>query len=250
MNKVRTNKVCIAKAVYIIASVIICCTVMAYIDGFLRPGYLIKSVIKLCLFSGAMLIYTTALEHKSLSDIIRSIKKPSLSKKGITISLCLGIGVYAVIVGAYFLLKNFFDFSGLVKSLTSETGVNKDNFLFVSLYISFVNSLLEESFFRGFAFSKLSGLSKLSEPSKPAGNIRRMLPYAFSALAFSLYHVAMMLWWFDFAVFLLALLGLAAGGIIFNVLESKTRSIFPGWMVHMFANFAINTVGFILFSAL
>lgn len=77
-----------------------------------------------------------------------------------------------------------------------------------------------------------------------------MLPYAFSALAFSLYHVAMMLWWFDFAVFLLALLGLAVGGIIFNVLEAKTRSIFPGWMVHMFANFAINTVGFILFSTL
>ena len=140
MNKVRTNKDCIAKAVYIIASVIICCAVMAYIDGFLRPGYLIKSVIKLCLFSGAMLIYTIALEHKSLSDVIRSVKKPSLSKKGIAVSLCLGIGVYAVIVEAYFLLKNFFDFSGLVKSLTSETGVNKDNFLFVSLYISFVNS--------------------------------------------------------------------------------------------------------------
>ena len=33
-------------------------------------------------------------------------------------------------------------------------GVNAGNFVFVALYISIVNSLLEEFFFRGFAFSR------------------------------------------------------------------------------------------------
>ena len=132
-------------------------------------------------------------------------------------------------------MKDVFDFSGITSALTNNIGVNGDNFIFVSLYISFVNSLLEEFFFRGFSFLTLRRISS----SKFA--------YIFSAAVFSLYHVAMMIGWFSAGVFIIILAGLFAGGLIFNYLNDKSGTIYPSWFVHMFANFAINTVGFILF---
>ena len=98
-----------------------------------------------------------------------------------------------------------------------------------------MNSLLEEFFFRGFAFLTIKRLTS------------RTFAYIFSAAAFSIYHVAMMIGWFSPLVFGLVLIGLFAGGLIFNFLNEKSGTIYPSWFVHMFANFAINTVGFILF---
>lgn len=39
---------------------------------------------------------------------------------------------------------------------------------------------------------------------------------------------------------------LAIGGMIFNWLNEKLDTIYCSWLTHMFANFAINTIGFML----
>lgn len=39
---------------------------------------------------------------------------------------------------------------------------------------------------------------------------------------------------------------LPAGGLIFNWLNEKLGCIYGSWLTHMFANFAINTIGFLL----
>ena len=44
--------------------------------------------------------------------------------------------------------------------------------------------------------------------------------------------------------------GLIAGGCIFDYLNEKNGNIYSSWFVHMFANFAINTVGMILFGVI
>lgn len=126
------------------------------------------------------------------------------------------------------------DFSGIVGALSENAGVRKGNFLFVAVYISFINSLLEEFFFRGFLFLNLKK------------QMRRLHAYLISSLAFSVYHVAMMIGWFDLWLFLLILAGLMVGGMIFNYLDEDQGSIYTSWFTHMFANFAINTIGFIL----
>ena len=65
-----------------------------------------------------------------------------------------------------------------------------------------------------------------------------------------MYHIAMMIGWFSLYLFALILVGLFIGGFIFDWLDEKTGTLYPSWFVHMFANFAINTVGFILFGVL
>ena len=206
----------------------LCCGVMALVDGILKPGYAVKSAIKVCLFLLIPFLLTRFDKDLLFKEIFR------FRKKGFATALLLGLPLYGLILGGYFLLRNFIDFSGIAGNLTQNAGVTKDNFLFVSLYISFANSLLEEFFFRGFLFSNLKRHST------------RRFAYLFSALAFALYHVAMMVGWFDWWLNLLVIAGLALGGMIFNRLNEKQDCIYVSWLVHMFANFAINTIGFIL----
>lgn len=212
----------------LILSAVLCCGIMAVVDGVIQPGYAVKSAIKISLFLAVPFLVSRFCTELRFAQLFR------FRREGLLPALGLGAAVYAVILGGYFLLRGWIDFSGIVDSLSSGAGVNRDNFLFVSLYISFINSLLEEFFFRGFLFANLKASST------------RRFAYIFSSLMFALYHVAMMIGWFHPAVTLLLIAGLMVGGMIFNSLNEKQENICTSWLVHMFANFAINTIGFIL----
>lgn len=212
----------------VLAVTVLCCLVMALVDGVFRPSYGVKSAIKAAMF----LLVPLAASRIDRNAQYLSLLRPK--KKGLLIAIALGVGIYVVILGGYFLVSGFFDFSQIAGALTQNAGVTKENFLYVSLYISFANSFLEEFFFRGFVFTNLKQLSG------------RKLAYIFSAAAFSLYHVAMMIGWFSPVLFLLVMTGLVAGGMIFNWLNEKLDTIYCSWLTHMFANFAINTIGFLL----
>ena len=223
---------CKRRVFEITALMFLLCVIMAVIDGVVMANYFVKSAIKLVLFIVVPVIYSLI-----RGDIIfRKLFLPD--KKSIKLALCLCIPLYLLIVTGYILLRDVFDFSGITASLTGNIGVSKENFLYVAIYISFVNSLLEEFFFRGFGFLTLKKF--LSKP----------LVYIISPLIFAMYHIAMMIGWFSLYLFALILVGLFIGGFIFDWLDEKTGTLYPSWFVHMFANFAINTVGFILFGVL
>jgi len=62
---------------------------------------------------------------------------------------------------------------------------------------------------------------------------------------FALYHVAMIGGSFPLPLLLLALVGLAIGGGIFDYVDDKSRNIYNSWIIHMFADFAIMTIWYI-----
>lgn len=217
------------RKIQIIAIVLFACIVMGITDAVIQPGYAVKSIIKIVMFSGLPLLYGFINKENSMKKLLIP------DKKGFITAVFCGIGVYAVVLGAYLIFRNVFDFSALTSSLNETTGVNKSNFVWVALYISFVNSLLEEFFFRGFAFITLKKF------------LSSRFAYIFSSLMFALYHIAMMIGWFAIPVILISLAGLFIGGLIFNKFDEKSENIYLSWLVHMFANFATNTIGFILF---
>lgn len=219
------------KKLHIPILVIIACIVMGIVDAVIQPGYAIKSAIKIIMFLLIPIVYGLFLKEFN----IKNLMKPD--KKGLCIALCLGFVIYGVVLGAYWIFKDVFDFSALTGSLNETTGVNKSNFIWVAIYISFVNSLLEEFFFRGFSFITLKKLTS------------RRFAYVFSSMAFALYHIAMMIGWFGLPVIIISLVGLFIGGMIFNRFDEKSENIYLSWLIHMFANFATNTIGFILFAA-
>ena len=216
------------KSLPIMGIVVVCCTIMSMVDGILQPSYGIKSAIKIILFLLCPLIYGKF--NKDFS--VRSLFKPN--KKGLRMALFLGVGTYVIIISGYLIFSQWFSFDSIASTLESSMGVTKDNFVAVSLYISFANSLLEEFFFRGFAFVGLKNL------------VSRKTAYLFSSFAFSLYHVAMMVGWFSWVVFGLSMLSLVVGGMLFNYLNERNNTIYTSWLVHMFANFAINSIGMVL----
>ncbi len=215
----------------IVAMVCAACMCMGWVDAVLRPGYAAKSAVKLALFLGLPALYACFDRSFSPRALLR------VDRSGLRIALCAGAVVYAVVMAAFLLLRRVFDFSALTVNLTAQTGVDRGNFLWVALYISFVNSWLEEFFFRGFAFLTLKRA------------VGRGFAYVFSAGAFAAYHAAMMLGWFSPVLLLLALAGLFLGGAVFDRFDEERGNIWLSWLVHLCANFATNTVGFILFAA-
>lgn len=221
----------LTKKSYIVVSVLLSALLMSIVDAYIQPPYFYKSAIKVVLFLALPLIY-----FYFYKDEVQEMKKLWIpKKKDFLLSLVLGIFVYIVIFVAYLLFKEYIDFAQIVHNLTAGIGVNASNFLYVAMYISFINSLLEEFFFRGYAFIVL----KKHTSTKFA--------YIFSALLFALYHIGMTSGWFHPLIYVLAMLGLFIGGCIFNFLNAKCENMYPSWLVHMFANFAINTIGCILF---
>lgn len=226
-------------AAVIMASVILLCAVMALADGVLELSYVPKSCVKIAAFAVIPLVLSCFLK----ADLPRTAftvprHGDKTASRVFVFSICGGAVLFAGIVGGYFLLRDVFDFSGVTDSLLNGEGVTRDNFPFVALYITLCNSMLEEFFFRGFAFLSLS---------RVAGE---RLACIFSAAAFSLYHAAILDGWFSPILTALMLLGLFAGGVIFNRLASRAKSVIPSWLFHMAANLGINTVGFILFGIL
>ncbi len=118
------------KSFTICSFIIVFCIIMAFVDGVFKANYFIKSSIKLVLFLVFPLVYGAF--DKTLA--LKRLFKPE--KKGLLFALALAIGVYVVILGAYLLLKDVFDFSKITGALTENIGVTGKNFIFVSVYIS------------------------------------------------------------------------------------------------------------------
>lgn len=222
------------KKVSIMLSVFIFSISITLIDAFVHPNYFAKIPIKIIFFLALPMLFF--IKNKEAFKDFKSLFV--FRKKGFIQALLLGIGVYTVIVGGYFLTRNIIDYSRVTSSLTEGMGITADNFIYVSLYISLMNSFLEEFFFRGYGFITLK---------KHTSSI---VAYIFSSTLFAIYHIGMLVGMFNFGALMLLLFGLIIGGCIFNYLNESNDNIYPSWFVHMFANFAINTIGFILFGVL
>ena len=214
---------------FILLTAILCTVCMMLIDGLWQPPYFLKSLLKIAVFGGSLLAYA-GLYHET--PVRFRTSGASLKR-----TVLLAVGIYALIVGGFFLTRQIIDYSHITGTLTSTIGVSKENFLYVSLYISLVNSLLEELFFRGYAYLTLR---RYADPK---------FCCFLSAGLFAVYHGGMLYGWFHVGIYLLMLAGLFAAGLLFNALDNKPDAVLPSWLPHMFANFGINTAGFILFAA-
>ena len=211
-------------ALWICLLAALCSSLMALVDGLWQPQYLIKSAVKACLFLLVPLLLARPFQLK-LGNAFRPGKWVLIT------GLCLGTATFCILLGAYSLLGPYLDLSAVPAALAQNGGINKDNFLFVSLYIAFCNSILEEFFFRNFVF-----LGLLEQH-------RKLLAFLFSAGAFAVYHAGMLITMIPFGLFLLTLFALFGCGLLFNALNYRSKRIWASWFVHIGANLAINLIG-------
>ena len=221
----------IKKSKKIILYVILACLIICFLDIFMKPTYMVKSVIKIILF----LIIPFLLVKKRDKSFMKKFIKPK--KEGFFKSVFLGIGLLALVLFLYFLLQDVYDFNKIIP-LLAETGINSSNFWFVCFHVSLINSLVEEFFFRGYSFLLLKR------------SIKTSYAYLFSSLMFAIYHITIIYKWFSVPIFVCSILCLMLLGFVLNYLDEKNENIYNSWMSHMFVNFGINTIGLMLMGML
>ncbi|MCM3744410.1 CPBP family intramembrane metalloprotease [Sporosarcina luteola] len=193
---------------------------LLWIEQSVGVTYGVKTVAKVILFLAIPLM------------LFRATKFPFLrfrkaDRKSIQLAFILGISIMALIIGAFLLLQPHIDIASLREDLL-QSGITPAVFPFIALYILIGNSVIEEFFFRGL-LPNLFGQSKM----------RFILPPFF----FAIYHIAIFLPWFTLPILLLAVGGLWAGGLIFQLVNEKCNTILPSWIIHMCADLGILFIG-------
>lgn len=204
--------------------ILVSCGIIFFVDKVIMPVYLVKSIFKVLTFIGIPAVYSVV-SGKNLFKGLFS------GKSGMVRPAALGIAIYILMIITFYLVSGFIDLDTIREKLSSNLDVERDNFIIVALYISIINSLIEEIFFRGIAFIKMKGVSG------------RAYSYLLSAGSFAAYHVAILDGWADMMIVILAIFGLFVSGLFFSYIDEFSQDIKFSYLVHMFANLAINTIG-------
>lgn len=211
----------------IVSASIIACLLLYYLEQILEVNYMIKTSSKWIVFLLIPFILDRFIDKNS--------NPKQFNKKGMLFGFLFGLSSFIIIIVAYILLKDFINFDEIVNEMETKSKITAANFIFIAIYITLGNSLLEEFFFRGFIFLNLRQLGE------------EKFAYLFSSLLFAIYHISIFQTWFTLPLTLLVLFGLFTIGIIFNWLNTKTNTIINSWIVHILADLAIIIIGLRLF---
>lgn len=217
---------CKHKTLGIIIISFLACSIMTIVETVYQPSYFVKSVAKIFVFFISFAIY-----HKMFRLEVKIIKPNSQVMK---VCIFIAILLFFVILFSYIFIQNFIDMEQIKISLQEKEHITKNNFIYVALYISLINSFIEEAFFRGFIFYNMKE------------NGQYTLGLFYSAFLFALYHIGILSNWFNPFVFITMILALFASGVILNWCTYKGDSFMCSWPIHIAANLGINVMGMII----
>lgn len=158
---------------------------------------------------------------------------PPFKPNGLAVATVSGVVIALVIFAAYYTIGtaniNPEDFRHDIEAVGL---LDAEKFILLALYWTFVNSLLEEYFWRWFIVERAQ--SFMSEKAA----------IVLSALGFVGHHLLAMSLYFDITIALLACAGIFVGGVIWSVLYMRYRSILPCYISHILADAAIFIIGY------
>lgn len=206
---------------------IVACFTYFYVSKIIDLPYFRASFIKIVMFIIIPTLYLFMIkERKAVKEFFKI-----QSIKDIKVGIITVIGVIVISTISLFTISNVEFFENLAKEASNTIKMSLTKYIITSIYIVCVNALVEEYFFRGIVFLQLS-----------KGKNKKFAMF-FSALLFSLYHIAIFEPGMHFIMYLLGYLGLFITGIIFNCMDIKSKTIYNSWFVHAIANSSINTIG-------
>ncbi|GAA6615994.1 CPBP family intramembrane glutamic endopeptidase [Scytonema sp. NUACC26] len=144
----------------------------------------------------------------------------------------LGLLMFSIISIAYWLLRSQWIDVEFVRDRARQVGLNSLTIYSVgAAYWIFINSLLEEFVWRYFVYRKC----EILVPSPVA--------VVLSALLFTIHHTIGLVAYFDWRATTLGSLGVFLAGAVWSWCYLTYRSIWPGYISHIFADIAIFMVG-------
>ncbi|OPL08697.1 MAG: hypothetical protein AVO33_08955 [delta proteobacterium ML8_F1] len=212
-----------------IASVMI----LFVLNYLLMGDYIFVSVVKWLLFLGMPVIVAVHYSDYTIFKGTLTLEPVNFNRdtNTLVITFLPLLGIMLAFLG----LEHLIDLDIIENNLVTYYRLSRGNFILYGLYMVFVNSLLEEFFFRGFIFLNLR---KLGYPR---------LAYVLSAGLFSLYHLDLIIHWFSPGIVLLSLLGIFLGGLIFAYLDTLTDGLSEGLAAHVLADLMLLAIAGINF---
>ncbi len=217
------------KTLYIILSSIIMIAFLSYTDTIIKLPYIIRSPLKIVLFSLIPISYIVYTKENVIKTSIQNYKNTNIKA-----NIILGILVIITIFISYYFLSSFINMEKIKSDVQNKYHISKTAYIIVALYISFINSFLEELFFRGYLFLNIKKLGY------------KTLGYILSSFLFAIYHISNINGWFTGFTFILSLIGLFIGGIIFSYLDDKKDTFLNSYIIHICADLAIVIIGYIV----
>lgn len=213
----------IKKNILLYEVIFVCSLGFIFIEAI--DSYIAKAILKI--FIGILIpsLFMFYNKDTSFKDFFKS------KKDGIKVGSLFGIIVFSVIMIIFFMTKNVIDYSSMIDSILTMSNGSLGNLLLIDFHIIFINAFIEEFFFRGFIYYNLK---------------ENKYAILISSLLFALYHLFILTDWFNLIFSTGLLIGLMLVGMIFIKLNEKSKNIYPSWIVHMLANFALNISGLIL----
>ncbi len=157
----------------------------------------------------------------------------SLPKKGgLLVGLISGLVIAAVILGFYAIVgKDLIDAQAFRDSLYKIGFDSKALFIGTAIYVIILNAALEEYVWRWFVFRQCEKL------------MPGLLAVFASAVLFTIHHIVALRSYMDWDITLISCGGLLIGATAWSALYWKYRSIWPGYISHIFADIAVYIFG-------
>lgn len=219
------------KKVLIIALLLLPPLILYFSRLFFEANYVFSSVYKL-LFLFPIIYYYIKKENPFQDFSIQTFKA-SFPKM-----IVLGVVLASIYVGAFFLFKNILDLDSVIIQLQQLASINAQNIIIIGIYIIFINSLLEEYFWRGFIFKNLQE------------SMQSWAAHLLTGIGFSLYHVMFFYNWFNFVFILIIIFGLVIYSIIMDLIFQKYKDLYSCWLVHGIADIAQIIIALMIFGLL
>jgi membrane protease YdiL (CAAX protease family) len=163
-------------------------------------------------------------------DVARRIFKWQNWRRHLPLSLALGVSAAAIFLGAYGTLGEVLvDKAAIAGKIHTQFSVNAATVLSIAPFTIVVNSLIEEFFYRGFAFGLLVAKNKW---------LGALLP----AAAFTVQHVLFIYHWVTPLPLGLAVVSLMTFALVLEAVYAKADSIVAPWLIHICGDLAMMVI--------
>ena len=160
-------------------------------------------------------------------SIVGDIFKPGNWQNRLTLAVGLGAAAVLIFWGTYWLLGDMLlDKNAIARKIGAQFSVTATTVWLVAPVTIFFNSLLEEFFYRGFAFGQLVKKN-------------RRLAYLLPASAYTVQHILFIHHWAEPLPLLIAVVALMVFALILQRIYESADSLVAPWVVHILGDVAM-----------
>ncbi|PZV15417.1 MAG: CPBP family intramembrane metalloprotease [Leptolyngbya sp.] len=195
----------------------------ALMSLIIAPGISGQSVVVLCQFWLLAFPIAWLLQVEQ-----QTLKIPKPKRRDWLIGTGVGLLMFSIILSTYWLFaKDWINRTEVITKVQQLANVNQLSFLVACVYFALINALVEEYLWRWFVYRRCEQL------------ISSQSAVFLSAVFFTLHHVIVLAYYFDWQVVTVGTIAVFCAGVIWAQCYRKYRSIWSSYLSHAIAVIAI-----------